>query len=125
LTRWSCGSPACAPAGGGWTWPRPPGGPDLAGAIPQFNPDYLALGNKVDTGQRQAMVEFSFIAGGRPAGAADQARGWWAATMVAFVMAAFCCACDDRFILLADGLLDACGICGAASVLSGSGTPVR
>jgi hypothetical protein len=45
--------------------------------------------------------------------------------MVAFAMAAFCCACDDSFIPMADGLLDACGTCGAASVLSGSGTPVR
>jgi hypothetical protein len=66
--------------------------PELAEAIPQFNPDYLALLSKADTGQRQATVEFSFTAGGRPAGAAHQARGWWVATMVAFVMAAFCCA---------------------------------
>jgi hypothetical protein len=85
----------------------------------QFNPDYLALLSKADTGQRQATVEFSFTAGGRPAGAAHQAPGWCPATMVAFVMAAFCCACDDRFIPMADGLLDNCGTCGAASVLSG------
>jgi hypothetical protein len=85
--------------------------PELAEAIPQFNPDYLALLTKVDTGQRQATVEFSFTAGGRPAGAAHQARGWCPATMVAFVMAAFCCACDDSFIPMADGLLGACGTC--------------
>jgi hypothetical protein len=96
------------------------GRPELAEAIPQFNPDCLALLSKVDAGQRQATVEFSFAAGGRPASAVHQARGWWAATMVAFVMAAFCCACDDGFIPMADGLLDACGTCRAASVLSGS-----
>jgi hypothetical protein len=53
----------------------------------------------------------SVIAGGRPAGAARQARDWCPVTMVAFVMVAFCCACDDRFIPMADGLLDVCGAC--------------
>ena len=44
-------------------------------------------------------------AGGRavsPLAAAHQAGGWCPATMVAFVMAAFCCACDNSFIPLAD-----------------------
>ena len=79
--------------------------PELAEAIPQFNPDYLALLSKADTGRRQATVEFSFTAGGRPAGAADQARGWCPATVVAFVMAAFCCACDDSFIPMAEVII--------------------
>jgi hypothetical protein len=102
----------------GWTWPRPPGGRNWPRRFPGSTRTTWPCSARRTPAK--ATVEFSFAAGGRPAGAAYQARGWCPAPMVAFVMAVFCCACDDSFIPIVDGLLDACGTCGAASVLSGS-----